>query len=387
MTVRSRSRKFGRLRPRRRAATGVAAALAGALILVGCSGSPHGSSSAGGEPQQPLSELDVLDDPRSYEGPSTAVLPDSEIEPIAESPEQQLPATVTSYAQGGGEEEMKVESTDRVVAVDLAGSIAASAWALGFGDTLVGKDQSTTFPGTEEIETVTSGGHTVNAEAVIGLKPDVVITDGTIGPRDVIEQLRDVGITVVFVDNDPSFEGAQNLVRQIAAVYGAEETGEQLAERIGEEVDAKIAEVAEMAPAAEGDRVRILFLYLRGNAGVYYMFGSESGADQLIQALGGVDVAGELGWKGMKPMTDEALVAANPDLILTMTGGIESVGGVDGLVQEKPAIAVTAAGEHRRIVDMDDGSVLSFGPRSAEVIDALARAIYAPEAGAGAEAQ
>lgn len=380
---------LGHRRPdarRRRITALVATAVAGALVLVGCSGSPHGESGTSNEPQQPLSELDVLDDPRSYEGPSTAVLPDSAIEPIAEDPDQTLPATVTSYAQGGGEEEMTVESTDRVVALDLAGSIAASAWALGFGDTLVGKDQSTTFPGTEDLEVVTSGGHTVNAEAVIGLKPDVVITDGTIGPRDVIEQLRDVGITVIFVQNDPSFAGAQHLVEQVAAVYGASETGERLAERIGDEVDAKVAEVADMVPAAEGDRVRILFLYLRGNAGVYYMFGSESGADQLIEALGGVDVAGELGWAGMKPMTDEALVAANPDLILTMTGGIESVGGVDGLVQEKPAIAVTAAGEHRRVVDMDDGAVLSFGPRSAEVVDALARAIYAPESGSGSEA-
>ena len=35
--------------------------------------------------------------------------------------------------------------------------------------------------------------------------------------------------------------------------------------------------------------------------------------------------------------------------------------------------------QHRRIVDMADGEILSFGPRSAEVLDALARAIYAPD--------
>lgn len=364
-------------RPRRvSAVAGVAIVLA---LVAGCTNSGHGSSD-GAASQPALSEIDVLDDPRGYTGPSTAVLPDAEIEPVAEDPEQELPVTVTSYTQAGDEEQVEITETSRVVAVDLAGSIAASVWALGFGDTLVGVDQSTTFPGTEDIDTVTSGGHTVNAESIIGLAPDVVITDGTVGPRDVIEQLRDVGIAVVFVHNEASFEGAQDLVRQVAAVYGAPEVGEQLAERIGQEVDDKIAEVAELVPADESDRVRMLFLYLRGNAGVYYMFGSESGADQLIAALGGVDVAGELGWEGMRPMTDEALVAADPDLILTMTGGIESVGGVDGLLQEKPAVALTTAGENQRIVDMDDGAVLSFGPRSAEVIDALARAIYAPDA-------
>ncbi|MGO1850810.1 heme/hemin ABC transporter substrate-binding protein [Microbacterium sp.] len=360
----------------RRRWTALVAGFAATLVLMtGCASSVHGSVD-GAVPQPALSEIDALEDPRAYEGPSTALIPNVEIEPIAENPEQQLPSTVTSYTQTGDEEQIEITDTGRVVAVDLAGSIAATVWGLGFGETLVGVDQSTTFPGTEDLDRVTSGGHTVNAETIIGLAPDVV---GTVGPRDVIEQLRDVGITVVFVDNDPSFQGAEELVRQVAGVYGAPEVGELLAERIGQEIDATIAEVADLVPDDEADRLRILFLYLRGNAGVYYLFGSESGADELISALGCVDVAGELGWEGMRPMTDEALVAADPDLILTMTGGIASVGGVDGLLQEKPAVALTTAGEKRRIVDMEDGAVLSFGPRSATVIDALARAIYAPD--------
>jgi iron complex transport system substrate-binding protein len=72
------------------------------------------------------------------------------------------------------------------------------------------------------------------------------------------------------------------------------------------------------------------------------------------------------------------MIAANPDLILVMTDGIESAGGIDGLLAEKPAIALTAAGQNRRFVDMADGDILSFGPRSAQVLDALARAVYAP---------
>lgn len=358
------------------------AALAGLALLSGCAaGGPAGAEAA----ERPaLSELDPVADPRSITGPSTAVLPNDEVEVLAGAPEQTLPATATSFTQAGDAEPVTVESTDRVVAVDLAGSIAATAWALGFGDTLVGVDQSTTFPGTEDLARVTSGGHTINAEAVIALNPDVVITDGTVGPRDVIEQLRDVGITVVFVDSAPSFDGAQELARQVAAVYGAPEAGERLAERIAADVEETRSEVARLVPEDEDERVRMVFLYLRGNAGVYYMFGEESGADDLIDALGGVDVAGDLGWEGMRPMTDEALVAADPDLIITMTGGLESTGGIEGLLQEKPAVALTAAGEHERIVDMDDGTVLSFGPRSADVIEALARAVYAPD-GADAE--
>ena len=156
-------------------------------------------------------------------------------------------------------------------------------------------------------------------------------------------------------------------------------SGKQLAEHIADDVAATAAEIARLVPEDESDRVRMVFLYLRGNAGVYYLFGEESGADELIESLGGIDVAAELGWEGMRPMTDEALLAADPDLILTMTGGIESTGGIDGLLQEKPAVALTAAGQNERIVDMDDGTILSFGPRSADVIEALARAVYAPD--------
>ena len=357
--------------------------LAALLALTGCAATATPATVASPIIAEvaPLSEIDLVADPRGHVGESTAVMADARIEPVASDPAQTLPATVASHDRDG-DVEVEVTDTSRVVAMDLAGSIAATVWGLGFGDTLVGVDQSSTFPGTEDIPVVTSGGHTVNAESVIALKPTLVVTDGSVGPRDVVEQLRDVGIAVVFVANDSSFDGAAQLARDVAAVYGAPEAGQLLADRVAAEVQAKIAEIAAIAPQADGDKLRMLFLYLRGSAGVYYLFGEESGADQLIEGLGGIDVAGELGWDGMKPMTDEAMVAADPDLVLVMTHGIESVGGVDGLLADKPAIALTKAGAHRRFVDMEDGQILSFGPRSALVLDALARAVYAPQ-GAG----
>lgn len=363
----------------RRRAIVVALGIAAALLTGCASPTPTPAVSAAASPARPLTDLETLSDPRAYEGASTAVLPHAAIDPVDESPTQTLPATVLSHDLQGASE-VTVSDTSRVVAMDLSGSLAATVWGLGFGGTLVGRDVSTTFPGVEDLPVVTTGGHTVSSEAVIALRPTLVITDGSIGPRDVVEQLRDVGIPVVFVANESSFAGAQQLARDVAAVFGAQASGEALAERIGAEVERVRADIAAVAPAAEGDRLRMVFLYLRGTAGVYYLFGEESGADEIIRALGGVDVAGELGWDGMRPLTDEAMVAANPDLILVMTGGLDSVGGVDGLLTAKPAIAITAAGAHRRFVDMEDGQILSFGPRSSEVLEALARAVYAPAA-------
>lgn len=349
------------------------------VALAGCAapGPGAGTPTPTVADDRPLAELDLLADPRAHVGPSSAVLASEAVTPIVEDPAQTLPATVTSR-DPGGDIEVEVTDSSRVLGLDMAGSIAATVWGLGLGESLVGRDISTEFPGTEDLPVVTSGGHAIDAESVLALRPTLVITDGSIGPRDVLVQLREAGVTVVFVENDSSFDGAAELARSVAAALGVDETGELLAERIRSDVDAKIAEIAAIAPTAEADRVRMIFLYLRGGSGIYYLFGEESGAGDLIRGLGGVDVAAEIGWTGMQPMTDEAIIAADPDLILVMTGGIESAGGVEGLLAAKPAIALTAAGRNQRFVDMADGDILSFGPRSADVLDALARAIYAP---------
>ena len=365
-----------------RASVLLAALVLGLVAVTGCAtpapGTSIGASPTAGE-RAPLADLELLVDPRAYEGPSTAVISAASIVPIATSGPQSLPATITSHDLDG-DTRVTIESADRILPVDLAGSIAATVFGLGFGDSVVGRDSSTTFPGAAELPLVTSGGHSINSEAVLALRPDVIITDGTIGPIDVVLQLRDAGIAIVFVDTEPSVAGVGELARQVAAALGAPAAGEQLATRLAGEIGRKITEIAAIAPREPADRLRVLFLYLRGGSGITYLFGEESGADVLIEALGAVDVAGEIGWTGMKPMTDEALIAANPDLILVMTDGIASAGGVDGLLEAKPAIGLTSAGQHRRFVDMADGEILSFGPRTADVLDALARAIYAPEA-------
>ncbi len=354
-------------------------AIAAAALLAGCA-SP-GSAANPGTPApsgdtRPLSELELYPDPKTVEGPSTAVVASAAVEPVVENPAQTLPATVVSR-DPDGDRDIVVDDTSRVLALDIAGSLAATVWGLGLGDTLVGRDMSTTFPGTEDLPVVTSGAHAVNGESVLALRPTLVITDGSIGPRDVLEQLRESGVTVVFVDNESSFAGAAALARHVGETMGVADVGDQLAERITAQVDETVAQIAAIAPASADAKLRVMFLYLRGGSGIYYLFGEESGASELIQGLGARDIAGELGWKGSTPMTDEAMIEADPDLILVMTDGIESAGGVDGLLAAKPAIALTQAGQHRRFVDMADGDILSFGPRSALVLDALARALYA----------
>lgn len=356
-------------------------ATACAVGLVACA--PAAATSEG--PCQladaPLTTLTLAEDPRAVTGGSTACLSSSGVDAVGDTTPPAVPVTLTDAE----DREVTVADISRILPLDISGTIAATVFGLGLGDRVVGRDSSTTFTGTEQLPLVTASGHTLNAEAILTIAPTVVLTDTTIGPKEVRQQLRDAGIAVVVISSDRRIDNVSDIVGEVATALGVPRRGDALSERVADELDAVRAEVDEVAPAAASDRPRMLFLYVRGAANVYYIFGRDSGADSLIEAVGGVDVASEIGWEGMKPMTAEALVAAEPDVLVMMTDGLASVGGIDGLIERIPAVAQTPAGRAGRVIDMADGEILSFGPRTPEIVRSLARALYAPADSASSE--
>jgi iron complex transport system substrate-binding protein len=370
---------MGRRTARRAATATVAvAAVLSATLLSGCGivaeATPDGTD-GGAVATTPLADVEPLADPRAWTGEVVAATADGGIDPVADAPEATLPATVVD-AQGTT---VTVTDTSRILALDLYGSLSRIVFDLGLGGNVVGRDTSSTFPEIADLPLVTSNGHALSGEAILELAPSVIITDTTLGPWDVVLQMRDAGIPVVVLDSHRSLDNADDLVTAVAEALGVGEEGEALAQRTRDEITATTAQIARLAPADPAKKLRVVFLYVRGQAGVYSLFGEGSGADSLITGLGAVDVASEIGWKGMRTVNDEGLVAMAPDVLLMMSGGLESVGGVDGLLEQLPAIAQTPAGQNRRVVAMDDTQVLAFGPAAAGVLDALARALYAPE--------
>ncbi len=362
----------------RRVVRSLAAVACIGLIVSACGALPgsHGEASDDTTAAAPSVEsVTPLDDPKTYEGPSTASLADTAIEPIADNPKPELPTTVTD-AQGT---KVTVKDASRVLALDIYGSLSQTVFELGLGDRLVGRGASTSFDEAVDLPLVTQNGHDLNAEAILELAPTLIITDTSLGPWDVIMQMRDAGIPVVVVDSHRGIDNVRDLTMEVARALGVPAAGRELAKRTQSEIRQTVSAIKDIAPSNLQSKLRMVFLYVRGQAGIYYMFGKESGADSLIGALGGYDVSREINWSGMKPVTDEAIIAAQPDVILMMTKGLDSVGGVDGLLEQLPAIANTPAGQKQRIVDMNDSQILSYGPRTADVLNALAVAVYAPE--------
>lgn len=317
--------------------------------------------------------------PSQLKGQTTAYTRSSTIVPIADyaTARQRLPVTVQS--DDGAKQTVK--DTSRILALNQSGGLASAVIGLGLGCNLVGRDVATKvgqlMPGSSELPLVTQNGHELNAEAILNLSPTVVITDTSIGPYDVQKQLRSAGIPVVFIPNstEKGIDGVGAQIAQVGEALGVRELGQQLAKRTLQEISQTIKNLHALAPKKAADRPRTVFLYLRG--AIYYWFGEGSGADSLIQAIGARDVAKEVGFKGMSPTNSEALVKAAPDTIIVMTKGLASVGGIDEALK-LPGIKQTPAGKNRRIVDMSDYEVMSFGPRTANVLAALGTAVFAP---------
>ncbi|MEE2056086.1 heme/hemin ABC transporter substrate-binding protein [Rhodococcus artemisiae] len=302
-------------------------------------------------------------------GARTATVADPDPRPITRDTSPTLPATVRSFDGV----DVTVTDASRIVVADRSGTLAQTVFSLGLGDNVVGRSTAI-FPAGEHLPNVTPGGHSLNTEAILALNPTVVLTDTSIGPLAVQQQLRDTGVPVVFVDPERSLDTVSTGIESVAAALGVPEAGEALIERTNEEIAAAQASVP-----AEHPEFTVAFLYLRGSA-IKMLGGPGSGADALIEALGGRDAGTVAGLESQfMPITSEAMIASAPDTILIMTHSLESVGGPEGLA-ELPGVAQTPAGKNGSIVDMDDAVLLSFGPETGEVLAALVEAFYPPDA-------
>jgi iron complex transport system substrate-binding protein len=252
-------------------------------------------------------------------------------------------------------------SVSRVVV--LANGVAEIMESLNAGSILVGRDISSTENSLESVPIVTSG-HQVIPEKVISLKPDLVIIDASAGPRTAINQIRSAGIKVIQTPESWNLADINVKIRAVGAAIGANKSAEAL-----------IATMEQSSSAASvSNKPRVAFLYLRGTSSVYLIGGPGSGADSLLQSLGAVDVGAQTLNRPFNTLTAESLATLNPDVILVMSKGLESVGGVQGLIK-LPGVAQTSAGKNSAVIDVDDSLLLSFGPRTPSLLDQLAKAL------------
>lgn len=295
--------------------------------------------------------------------PVTTSLPNV-VEPVPGEAEPQLPATVVDY-QGA---QVTITSIERIVS--LNGDITEIIFALGMGDYVVGVDSSATYP-PERTKALPNIGYQrrLSSEGILALNPTLVIGDEAAGPPEALAQIRAAGVPVAITADPPTLDAPVQKIRFVAQALGIPQRGERLAAQ----VDAEIARARDLANRI-ANPPHVLFLYLRGTD-VQQVAGSDTPIDVMITAAGGLNAGAEAGIVQFKPLSPEVVIAAQPDVILVLAKGLESVGGVDGLLSI-PGLADTPAGKQRRIVALDDLYLLGMGPRTGQALADLAIAFY-----------
>lgn len=286
------------------------------------------------------------------------------VESVPGEAEPQLPSTVVDY-QG---EQVTITSIERIVS--LNGDVTEIIFALGMGDHVVGVDSSATFP-PERTKMLPNIGYQrrLSAEGILALNPTLVIGDEAAGPPETLAQIRTAGVPVAITADPPTLDASVQKIRFVAQALGIPQRGERLAAQ----VEAEIAHARDLASRITNPP-HVLFLYLRGTD-VQQVAGRRTPVDVMITVAGGLNAGAEAGIVEFKPLSPEVVIAAQPDVILVLEKGLESVGGVDGLLAI-PGLADTPAGKQRRIIAFDDLYLLGMGPRTGQALADLAIALY-----------
>ena len=261
-----------------------------------------------------------------------------------------------------------ITSSERIVS--LNGSTTEILFALGVGDNVVGCDASSTYPkGVKDKLPSIGYQYGLNAEGILSLNPTLVIGRIDVRPPQVVQQLRMAGVTVLLLMEPSSFEGAKQRLQTIGKAVGREEKAAALIEAL----DADIEKLeTKLTARKEQPKQKALFLYLRGTQ-TTLVLGTDTAPGAMFDIVGAENAAGSI--KGNKPMTAEAVIAAQPDVYVLFTSGLESIDGVDGLLK-LPGLAHTPAGENRRVVTLDGQYLSGFGPRCGRAALDLFQGIY-----------
>ncbi|MGE7795593.1 ABC transporter substrate-binding protein [Lysinibacillus fusiformis] len=281
--------------------------------------------------------------------------------------------------KNGSQDEQKIEQTsykvtdDRGVEIEfkevpktvvsLQPSNTEILFALGVGDKIVGATEYDTYPeAAQKIERV-SDTVNYNSERILALKPDVVIAY-TIGEKDALKPIEDAGIKVFVIQSAATFDDVYGDIEQIAAVMDVKDKGKAL----NEEIKAKIADV--QTKVKEVKTPKNVYLEISPKPEIYTA-GSSTFQQEILNAANVKNVFADL--DGWKQVSEEDVIARNPDVILTTVNYTENP---IGEILARDGWNTVTAIQNKAVQSLDTDISNRPGPRIGEAVELVAKAVY-----------
>lgn len=240
--------------------------------------------------------------------------------------------------------------------VSLLPSLTETVCELGQCHRLVGVDRYSNFPASVRALPKVGGGIDPNLEAIVALKPDLVLA--ATSSRGV-ERLEGFGLKVMAMEPRNS-AGARRVMATLGTVLEVYD-----ADRLWRAIETGVSAAAQSLPT----RTRPLRVYYEVSNGGYAA-GPQSFIGELMARLGVQNIVGpELG--PFPRINPEYVVRADPDLILV------GARNVQGMAQRPGWAGMRALREQRVCVFTADESdvLVRPGPRMAEAARLLVRCI------------
>lgn len=241
--------------------------------------------------------------------------------------------------------------------VSLSGSVTELLYELEQGDKIVGVDVTSTYPA-DKVTELPKLGHVrqLNVEALLSLQPDLVLAERTDEASAALQQLEAAGVEVLWLDGSFTLDKPLAQAEQISEKLGLNEELESLRKTY----EADKARLLQARQAME-ETPKVLFIYARGK-GSLMVAGKNTAASAMIELAGGQNAVQS--FEGFRALSAEGLMEAQPEVLLLFDSGLQSLGGVEGLLQI-PGLAQTPAGQQGHIIGMDGLYLLGFTPRAA----------------------
>jgi iron complex transport system substrate-binding protein len=242
--------------------------------------------------------------------------------------------------------------------VSLLPSLTETVCELGQCHRLVGVDRYSNWPAAIAALPRVGGGMDPNVEAIVALRPDVVLLAQS---SRVVQRLESLGLKVVALD-PKSHADVQRVLGKVAQVVGVDA---QATQRIWRNIDAAVSAAAQSLPV----RVKNTRVYFEVNRAPYGA-GTSSFIGETLTRLGVQNIVpASLG--PFPKLNPEFVVRANPDVIMVGNRNFE------GMTQRPGWRSIRAVREERLCVFANDESdvLVRPGPRMAEAARLMARCL------------
>lgn len=263
-------------------------------------------------------------------------------------------------------QEIKPVDTSRLVTV--GGAVTEIVFDLGLGDKVVARDITSFYP--DEVNKLPSVGYmrALSPEGVLSVNPSAILMIQGSGPKETIDVLSKASLPLVTIPEGYDRDAIVAKIKAVGAALDAGAKADELATKVAADVDAAVADAAKIE---EGKRKRVLFVMTVQN-GKIMAAGEHTAAHGIIALAGGINATSD--FHGYKPLNDEAVINAKPDVILLMDTG-SPMAVTEAEVLGNPAVALTPAGQNKKVVRLG-GSALLFGPRTADAIRKVYATLY-----------